>query len=94
MAKKRAAGQSRDRGKKEKKGESGSNGALGFEHILWAAADKLRGHMDASESKHDFMLANPPFNVADWSGERLRDDKRSLYGPPPARCSHCSFASV
>ncbi len=30
-----------------------SNGAkLGFEEILWAAADKQRGHMDAAEYKH------------------------------------------
>lgn len=30
-----------------------SNGAnLGFENQLWAAADKMRGHMDASEYKH------------------------------------------
>ncbi|HEY6253736.1 MAG TPA: class I SAM-dependent DNA methyltransferase [Candidatus Angelobacter sp.] len=30
-----------------------SNGAnLGFEQKLWAAADKLRGHMDAAEYKH------------------------------------------
>jgi len=29
------------------------NGAnLGFEQKLWAAADKMRGHMDAAEYKH------------------------------------------
>ena len=33
----------------EKKG-NGAN--LGFENKMWAAADKLRGHMDASEYKH------------------------------------------
>jgi type I restriction enzyme M protein len=32
----------------------------------------------------DFILANPPFNVSDWRGELLRDDKRWQYGTPPA----------
>src|SRR5580692_3735054 len=31
---------------------SDSAGALGFEATLWAAADKLRGNMDAAEYKH------------------------------------------
>jgi type I restriction enzyme M protein len=31
----------------------------------------------------DFILANPPFNVSDWGGERLREDKRWRYGTPP-----------
>ncbi len=29
---------------------------LGFEEKLWAAADKLRGHMDAGEYKHVAVL--------------------------------------
>ena len=34
-----------------------NNGAnLGFENQLWAAADKLRGHMDASEYKHVVLV--------------------------------------
>jgi type I restriction enzyme M protein len=34
--------------------------------------------------KADFILANPPFNVSDWRGELLREDKRWKYGAPPA----------
>jgi len=30
----------------------------------------------------DFILANPPFNISDWSGEQLRDDVRWKYGVP------------
>ncbi|UZG43716.1 type I restriction-modification system subunit M [Caldimonas thermodepolymerans] len=33
--------------------------------------------------KFDFILANPPFNVSDWGGERLRDDVRWQFGVPP-----------
>ena len=32
----------------------------------------------------DYVLANPPFNISDWGGERLADDKRWVYGSPPA----------
>jgi type I restriction enzyme M protein len=35
------------------------------------------------DEKFDFILANPPFNVSDWGGERLREDGRWKYGPPP-----------
>ncbi|WP_309755657.1 type I restriction-modification system subunit M [Pseudomonas oryzihabitans] len=34
--------------------------------------------------KADFILANPPFNISDWGGERLRDDVRWTFGKPPA----------
>ena len=33
--------------------------------------------------KADYILANPPFNVSDWGGDRLRDDKRWTFGVPP-----------
>lgn len=33
--------------------------------------------------KADFILANPPFNVSDWRGDRLREDGRWRYGTPP-----------
>ena len=32
----------------------------------------------------DFILANPPFNVSDWGGDRLREDARWTFGVPPA----------
>lgn len=34
--------------------------------------------------KANFILANPPFNISDWGGERLQEDKRWKYGVPPA----------
>ena len=33
--------------------------------------------------KADFIMANPPFNISDWSGEQLREDIRWKYGTPP-----------
>jgi type I restriction enzyme M protein len=34
--------------------------------------------------KADYVLANPPFNDSDWRGDLLKDDKRWVYGVPPA----------
>jgi type I restriction enzyme M protein len=31
----------------------------------------------------DFIMANPPFNDSDWSGELLKDDARWKFGIPP-----------
>ncbi len=42
--------------------------------------------------KADFILANPPFNVSDWGGERLDGDKRWRYGVPPK--GNANFAWV
>lgn len=33
--------------------------------------------------KADYILANPPFNVSDWGGDRLREDVRWTFGVPP-----------
>lgn len=33
--------------------------------------------------KADYILANPPFNISDWSGQLLKDDVRWKYGTPP-----------
>ena len=40
--------------------------------------------------KANYILANPPFNVSDWGGERLKDDIRWKYGIPPA--SNANYA--
>ncbi|MBT7544795.1 MAG: SAM-dependent DNA methyltransferase [Kordiimonadaceae bacterium] len=40
--------------------------------------------------KADFILANPPFNVSDWGGDRLREDVRWKYGTPPV--SNANYA--
>ena len=34
--------------------------------------------------KADWVMANPPFNDSDWRGELLKEDKRWVYGMPPA----------
>ena len=31
----------------------------------------------------DFILANPPFNISEWGGERLENDVRWKHGTPP-----------
>jgi type I restriction enzyme M protein len=33
--------------------------------------------------RFDYALANPPFNISDWGGDRLREDARWVYGVPP-----------
>jgi type I restriction enzyme M protein len=38
---------------------------------------------ELKDMRFDYILANPPFNVSDWGGERLREDARWTYGVPP-----------
>jgi type I restriction enzyme M protein len=42
--------------------------------------------------KADFVIANPPFNDSDWSGELLRNDGRWKFGIPPA--SNANYAWI
>lgn len=53
------------------------------EHVVWNTEGSFLNdaHKDL---KADFILANPPFNDSDWSGEILRDDPRWQYGIPPS----------
>lgn len=41
----------------------------------------------------DYILANPPFNIKDWGGDRLKDDARWKYGTPPANNANYAWIS-
>ncbi|GEM49624.1 class I SAM-dependent DNA methyltransferase [Deinococcus cellulosilyticus] len=47
------------------------------------AADTFHSDLHP-DLKADYILANPPFNISDWGGEKLKDDVRWKYGTPPA----------
>lgn len=42
--------------------------------------------------KADYVIANPPFNDSDWSGDLLRGDGRWTYGEPPS--SNANYAWI
>ena len=51
------------------------------ENIKWNSEGSF--HKDAlPDLKADYILANPPFNISDWGGGRLRKDVRWKYGIP------------
>ena len=39
----------------------------------------------------DFVIANPPFNDSDWSGDLLRKDGRWQFGVPPANSANFAW---
>ncbi|MCK4448817.1 MAG: SAM-dependent DNA methyltransferase [Candidatus Marinimicrobia bacterium] len=43
--------------------------------------------------KADFILANPPFNMSDWGGERLKEDVRWKLGIPPVNNANYAWIS-
>jgi type I restriction enzyme M protein len=63
-----------------------SNGAnLGFEEKLWAAADKLRGHMDASEYKHVVLGLIFLKYISDAFEERHAELQKEKHADPEDR---------
>jgi len=63
-----------------------SNGAnLGFEQKLWAAADKLRGHMDASEYKHVVLGLIFLKYISDAFEERHAELQKERHADPEDR---------
>lgn len=56
----------------------------GIDADLGAHAADTFHHDVHPDLRADYILANPPFNISDWGGERLRDDRRWQYGTPPA----------
>ncbi len=78
-----------------------------FNYTTWRMARMnlairgIEGRIEHGDSFHndrhpdlraDYILANPPFNVSDWGGERLRDDQRWVHGVPPV--GNANFAWV
>jgi type I restriction enzyme M protein len=45
---------------------------------------------ELKDLRFDYILANPPFNISDWGGDRLREDTRWKYGTPPV--SNANYA--
>ena len=59
--------------------------------IRGIASDQVKWNNEGSflndahkDLKADYIIANPPFNDSDWSGDQLRSDGRWQYGTPPA----------
>ncbi|MTW20769.1 type I restriction-modification system subunit M [Allochromatium palmeri] len=50
--------------------------------IRWNAEGSFRKD-ELPDLRADFILANPPFNISDWGGDKLREDARWVYGAPP-----------
>lgn len=55
----------------------GIDGNLGSQN-----ADSFHNDLH-KDLKADFILANPPFNMSDWGGDRLIEDGRWKYNTPP-----------
>src|SRR5208337_723792 len=64
---------------------SGNGANLGFEEKLWAAADKMRGHMDAGEYKHVALGLIFLKYISDAFQERYDAIKKEPHADPEDR---------
>ncbi|MBI2759302.1 MAG: SAM-dependent DNA methyltransferase [Chloroflexi bacterium] len=64
----------------------------GIEGDLGKVPEDSFHHDQHPDLKADYILANPPFNMSDWGGASLREDKRWKYGKPPV--NNANFAWV
>ena len=62
-----------------------------FGDIRWNSEGTLLKDAFPDE-RFDFVLANPPFNISDWSGDLLREDVRWKFGAPPV--GNANFAWI
>ena len=53
-----------------------------FAEVRWNSEGTLLKDAFPDE-RFDSILANPPFNISDWSGDLLREDARWAFGAPP-----------
>ncbi|MFC1353926.1 MAG: N-6 DNA methylase [gamma proteobacterium symbiont of Clathrolucina costata] len=63
-------------------------------HGLEGDLGKSYGSTFTNDQHHtlraDYILANPPFNISDWGGDKLQDDPRWAFGIPPT--NNANFA--
>lgn len=62
-----------------------------FADLRWNAEGTLLRD-EFPDERFDYVLANPPFNISDWSGELLREDRRWRFGTPPV--GNANFAWI
>ena len=62
-----------------------------FADIRWNSEGTLLRD-EFPDERFDYILANPPFNISDWSGNLLREDARWRFGAPPV--GNANFAWI
>lgn len=62
-----------------------------FADIRWNSEGTLLRD-EFPDERFDYILANPPFNISDWSGNLLHEDHRWRFGAPPV--GNANFAWI